>query len=125
MYKTFFLVLALVLFGCVQAPPAPPPPFAAKYRKGCLPEAAAMAQGLKEKNIAAQVVIYTYGPPAWPDGHAVAAYLYPPGANQLWVWDSGWGSARVRAFWSDPHGIAKGWGNRTGMLPVHQAEIVQ
>lgn len=85
-----------------------------------------MVTGLKGQDIAAQVVVYTYGPnTAKPYGHAVASYLYPPGANQLWVWDSTWGSARVRAFWDDAMGIATGWGNRTGMLPVHQAEIIK
>lgn len=84
-----------------------------------------MVEGLRASDITAQVVVYTYGPEAKPYGHAVASYLYPAGANQLWVWDSTWGTARVRAFWADALGIARGWGNRTGMQPVHQAEVLE
>lgn len=102
--KTLLLV-ALLLAGCVTTPPAPVPGIATKYSNACLPEAIQMAQSLKEHGIQAKVLrIETT---TW--GHAVAAYLYPTGANQLWVWDSYWGSLRVRSYWHDATGTARAW----------------
>jgi hypothetical protein len=64
-----------------------------------------MAQGLREKGIQARVLrIQT---PKW--GHAICSYLYPPGKNTLWGWDSHWKSNRLRAWSDDPDSIAREW----------------
>ena len=64
-----------------------------------------MAQGLREKGIQARVLrIQT---PKW--GHAICSYLYPPGKNTLWGWDSHWKSNRLRAWADDPDSIAREW----------------
>ena len=77
-------------------------------RNACLPTAIAFREGLKKYDVWSEVVIYS-----WIDkktntkrGHAIVAYMYPIGKNQLWTYDF-WGSYRVRAFKYDPMGIAK------------------
>lgn len=114
-----------MLAGCAQMPPAPPPPFAAKFSQACLPEAAAMREGLSRYNVQARVIAYSYGVGRPPRGHAICAYLYPVGANQLWAWDSTWGSVRLRAWWDDARDIARQWSRRTGTTPVIHAEIIE
>jgi hypothetical protein len=103
------LILALAavvaLSSCVTKPPAPVPGIATKYSNACLPEAITMAQSLKDHGIQAKVLRIETS----KFGHAVAAYLYPSGANQLWLWDSYWGSLRVRAYWTDAAGTARAW----------------
>ena len=95
---------ALLLAACAL-PPAPEPEFAGVYRNACLPEAIAMAQSLKKHGIESRVLgIYT---PQW--GHAVCTYLYPPGQNRLWAWDSTWKSLRLRAWTNDADSIARNW----------------
>ena len=98
------LLAALLLAACAL-PPAPEPEFAGKFGNACLPEAIAMSQSLKKHGIESRVLgIYT---PTW--GHAVATYLYPPGQNKLWAWDSHWKSLRVRAWTDDADSIARTW----------------
>jgi hypothetical protein len=50
-------------------------------------------------------VRYSYTRDGRPVGHAITAYLYPPGSNTLYTYDYE-GSWRTRAFWDDPTGIA-------------------
>jgi hypothetical protein len=98
------LLAALCLAACAL-PPAPEPEFAGRYGNACLPEAIAMSQSLKKHGIESRVLgIYT---DKW--GHAVCTYLYPPGKNQLWAWDSYWKSLRLRAWTSDADSIARAW----------------
>jgi hypothetical protein len=101
----FLLAIAiLTLAGCVT-PPVEQPSFVGKYKNACLPEAIAMAQGLREKSIQTRVLrIRTKN---W--GHAVTVYLYPTGANRLYVWDSYWQSINLRAWFNDPTSIASAW----------------
>ena len=95
---------ALLLAACAL-PPAPEPEFAGRYGNACLPEAIAMSQSLKRHGIESRVLgIYT---PTW--GHAVCTYLYPPGQNRLWAWDSTWKSLRLRAWTNDADSIARNW----------------
>ncbi|MEI6278294.1 MAG: hypothetical protein WCQ16_02780 [Verrucomicrobiae bacterium] len=104
-----YLLLALLLTGCGTAP-VREPAFSGWHKNACVPEAAAMVQGLNAAGIQSRVLlIYT---PAW--NHAVAVYLYPAGANRLWVWDENWKSVRVRAWWDAPAGIARAWLAETG-----------
>jgi hypothetical protein len=74
-------------------------------RNACLPTAIAMQAGLKRQGIESRVVRYSYARKGVRVGHAVTAYLFPPGKNKLWVYDYE-GSTRARAFFSDPFGIA-------------------
>jgi hypothetical protein len=97
--------ILLALAGCATRPPIAEPEFVGQHRNACLPEAAAMAEGLSKSGITARVLLITT--PDWK--HAVTVYLYPPAANRLWVWDSTWKSNQVRAWWSDPAGIAQAW----------------
>jgi hypothetical protein len=102
----YFLLAALfAVVGCATKPPADAPPWIGKHKNACLPEAIAMAQGLREKGVQARVLrIQT---PQW--GHAICSYLYPPGGNTLWGWDSHWKSNRLRAWVNEPESIAREW----------------
>jgi len=115
------LISCLLLTACATNPPAPEPEFAAKYGNACLPEAIVMAQSLRKYNIRARVLgIYTQD---W--GHAVCVYLYPPGENKLWAWDSHWKSLRVRAWTDDPESIARNWLANTHFgTPLKRAEFL-
>jgi hypothetical protein len=81
------------------------PIWSKQHKNACLPEAASMCEGLRGAGIKANVLlIYT---PGW--GHAVTTYLYPTGANRLWVWDATWRSLEVRAYANNPEQIARAW----------------
>lgn len=96
-------ILCLVLTGC--AGPTNPEGWMTRERNACLPTAIAMTEGLKRQGIQARVVRYTYERGGRPVGHAITAYLYPPGANTLYTYDYE-GSWHTRAYWSDPLNIA-------------------
>ena len=103
--STLCVCLGLFLVGCTSTPPTGVPEWAGSYKKACLPEAIAVAQGLRNSGVQAKVLsIHTKD---W--GHATCAYLYPPGKNRLWVWDSHWQSIPIKAWWNDPKSIAKAW----------------
>lgn len=107
------LVLTLIcatMVACAGDPPVPVAPWVGKFRNACVPEAIAMAEGLHDVKVEARVLILQT--PQY--SHAVAVYLYPAGANQIWVWDSYWKSTTVRAFWDDPVGIANAWLEKCG-----------
>jgi hypothetical protein len=106
--KRLLAIAILALAGCTSLP-VEQPAFAGRYRNACLPEAIAMAQGLKEKAIQTRVLrIQTKD---W--GHAVCVYLYPTGANKLYAWDSYWQSINLRAWINNPTSIADAWLNYT------------
>ena len=116
------LALVFVLAGCAVAPPVKEAKFTGAYRNACLPEAAAMCEGLKGAGIKANVLIINT--PTW--SHALATYMYPTGANQLWCWDSTWKSIRLRAFWGDATGIAQAWLTATrSNTKLNSAELLQ
>ena len=103
--KLLLAALALILAACTSTPPVDTPPWVGEYKNACLPEAIAMAQGIRNEGVQARVLsIHTA---TW--GHAVCAYLYPPGKNRLWVWDSQWQSVPLRAWWDSPDSIANAW----------------
>lgn len=103
--KIFILGICFFLIACTSKPPVGTPPWIGTMKNACLPEAIAMTQGLKREGIQARVLsIHTKD---W--GHATCAYLYPPGQNKLWVWDSQWQSVPLRAWWNDPYDIAQVW----------------
>ena len=102
------LLLILVLLGstgCAVTPQSPEP-WMARERNACLPTAIAMSQGLKRQGITAKVVRYSYRLKGRLLGHAITAYLYPPGANTLYTYDYE-GSWHTRAYWGDDAGIAR------------------
>jgi hypothetical protein len=78
----------------------------ARERNACLPTAIAMAEGLKRQGIQARVVRYSYQLKGRLLGHAITAYLYPPGANTLYTYDCE-GSWRTRAYFDDSASIAR------------------
>lgn len=99
------LTASLTLAACA---PRNPEAWMAFEKNACLPTAISMQRGLERQGIQSRVVTYNY--PAADTGrltgHAITAYLYPPGNNQLWTYDY-MGSYRTRAFWDDAHGIAQ------------------
>jgi len=104
---TLLFVYCLLLSGCTSSPPSKVPDWVGKMKNACLPEAIVMTRELKKSGIQAKVLsIHTE---KW--GHATCAYLYPPGQNKLWVWDSHWQSVPLRGWWNDPYSIAKAWMN--------------
>ena len=104
--KVLLLILALLgSTGCAVTPQSPEP-WMARERNACLPTAVAMSQGLKRQGITAKVVRYSYRLQGRLLGHAITAYLYPPGANTLYTYDYE-GSWRTRAYWGDDTGIAR------------------
>lgn len=101
------LMLSLFLTGC-EAVPKNPEPWMEMKKNACLPTAIAFKEGLKKYDIWSEVVIYRWLDPKEKKlkGHAITAYMYPKGKNQLWTYDH-WGSYRVRAFKNDPVDIAQ------------------
>jgi len=102
--KYLLAITILALSGCAL-PPAPEPEFSGRYKNACLPEAIAMTQALKKSDIQARVL--RISTKDW--GHAVCVYLYPTGANRLYVWDSYWKSVNLRAWFDNPVSIANAW----------------
>lgn len=98
------LCLCLCLSACTSTP-RNVEQWMARERNACLPTAVAMTQGLNRQGIQARVVRYSYTRDGRPVGHAITAYLYPPGSNTLYTYDYE-GSWRTRAYWADPTGIA-------------------
>ena len=102
--RLILLLAALLLAACA---PRNPESWMAFEKNACLPTAISMQRGLERQGIPARVVTYNYpGPDNRLTGHAITAYLYPAGHNQLWTYDY-LGSYRTRALWDDPHGIAQ------------------
>ena len=106
MKKTLLLLATVLLTSC--ATPSNPESWMETKRNACLPTAIAFREGLKKYDVWSEVVIYN-----WFDlksqttkGHAIVAYMYPKGQNQLWTYDF-WGSYRVRAFKDNPLQIAQ------------------
>ena len=106
MKKTLLLLATALLTSC--ATPSYPESWMETKRNACLPTAIAFREGLKKYDVWSEVVIYN-----WYDlktsttkGHAIVAYMYPKGQNQLWTYDF-WGSYRVRAFKDNPLQIAQ------------------
>lgn len=120
MLRIIAIFLCLGLTSCSTYPPVQS--WTSGQKNACLPEAAVMVQGLKKAEIQSRVLCITT--PEW--GHAVAVYLYPPGQNQLWVWDSTWKSIRVRAWWDDPQDITYKWAKALGKnIIIKKAEFLE
>jgi len=102
----FPLLAAAALLAACATEPRNAEQWMARERNACLPTAIAMSQGLKRQGITAKVVRYSYHRGDRPVGHAITAYLYPPGTNTLYTYD--WeGSWRTRAYFDDAASIAR------------------
>lgn len=104
--KYFLLFLSLFLIGC--ATPTNPEFWMEKEINACLPTAIIFKQALNKYDIWSEVFRYS-----WIDsetgkvrGHAMVAYLYPKGKNQLWTYDA-MGSWKTRAYIDNPTQIAQ------------------
>ena len=102
------LVLLLVLLTACQTTPTNPEFWMEKEINACLPTAIIFKQSLRKYDIWSEVFRYS-----WKDsqtgkirGHAMVVYLYPPGKNQLWTYDSE-GSWRTYAYTNNVKGIAQ------------------
>ena len=120
--KRFLLLLICIgLVGC-STTPVEEPEISGMFKNACLPEAIMMTKALKDHEIDARVLaIYAPG-----YGHAICVYMYPPGKNQMWGWDSYWKSLRIRAFKDDPEMVARAWLRRTHPeKQITRAEYIQ
>lgn len=103
--RPILAVLTLLLAACATEP-RNAEQWMARERNACLPTAVSMAEGLRRQGVQARVVCYDYSRNGKTIGHAICAYLYPPGSNQLWTYDYE-GSWRTRVYWDDAVGIAR------------------
>jgi hypothetical protein len=115
--KYILTILCLFLIAC-ETTPTNPEWWMEREVNACLPTAITFRESLKKYNIWAEVFRYS-----WRDekgklrGHAMVAYLYPKGKNQLWTYDSE-GSFRIRAYTNNVTDIAqkshyvRGWTNK-------------
>ena len=103
--KTWLMLLALFVCSCVSAP-RNPEAWMERQINACLPTAIAFREGLRKYNVWSEVLVARWWEAGKPRGHAYTAYLYPPGKNQLWIYDM-WGSYRSRAFKNDPLAVAR------------------
>lgn len=110
MKKLLLLFLAIACVSCSTLPTNPQKWMEWHGANDCLPTAIAFREGLKESKCKwSKVVVYGYTDAAdnnKPKGHAVVAFMYPIGKNQLWVYDY-MGSYRTRAYINDPKTIAQ------------------
>ncbi len=104
MKRLLLLISAIALVGC-STTPVEEPPVSGLMKNACLPEAIMMTKALKDHEVEARVLAIF----AEDFGHAICVYMYPPGKNQLWGWDSYWKSLRLRAYTNDPESAAKAW----------------
>jgi hypothetical protein len=103
--RCILLLMLLLLVGC-ETTPTNPEFWMEKEINSCLPTAIIFKQSLRKYDVWSEVFKYT-----WKDstgiykGHAMVAYLYPPGKNQLWTYDH-MGSYRTHAFTNNVMQIA-------------------
>lgn len=105
--RYLLFVLVIFLTAC-QTTPTNPEFWMEKEINACLPTAIIFKQSLRKYDIWSEVFKYS-----WKDnetgklrGHAMVAYLYPPGKNQLWTYDK-LGSWRTYAFTNNVTSIAQ------------------
>jgi hypothetical protein len=105
--KKYFLIFVFLIFltGCQT--PGNPESWMEMEKNACLPTAIAFREGLRKYNVWSEVVVYYYfdHKKSEQSGHAITAYMYPPGKNQLWTYDY-MGSYRTRAYKENPFDIA-------------------
>ena len=108
MKKLFFSVIIFTLTACSNIPKNPETWMELK-KNACLPTAIAFKQGLNRQEVWAKVLRYTYADKnkgGKTSGHAVTAYMYPAGKNQLWTYDY-LGSYKIKAYKDQPWQVAR------------------
>jgi len=109
------ILFFLLLLASCSSTPTNPESWIEFHKNACLPTAIIYKKNLDEKGVPwSKIVTYTYKNKNI--GHAIVAYLYPPGENQLWTYDY-WGSYRARAYINQPTEIAKQAEKRRGRDP--------
>jgi len=105
--KYLLLILTIFLLGC-ETTPNNPEMWMEREVNACLPTAIVFKQSLKKYGVWSEVFRYS-----WRDaetgkikGHAMVAYLYPPGKNQLFTYDA-MGSYRTYAYTNNVQNIAQ------------------
>jgi hypothetical protein len=106
--KIFLLLMGCIIFTSCTITPKNPDSWMEMKKNACLPTAISFRESLRKYDIWAEVVTYYWidNKTQKPKGHAIVAYMYPAGKNQLWTYDS-WGSYRVRAYKDNPLQISK------------------
>ena len=107
MYKLLLILIVAFLSAC-ETLPTNPEFWMESEINACLPTAITFKESLNKYNVWAEVFRYS-----WVDkhnnkmrGHAMVAYLYPKGKNQLWTYDA-MGSYRIRAYTNNLINIAQ------------------
>jgi hypothetical protein len=122
-----FIALCLFLLGC-ETVPSNPESWMENQQNACLPTAIAFKEGLKKYQVWSEVVCYFYFDTKKnkKSGHAIVAYIYPSGSNQLWTYDY-LGSYRTRAWVKEPKMIAQQAENLRGRFhnQIFQAEFLK
>jgi hypothetical protein len=114
MTKHILTFICLILAGCALTP-TNPEFWMERQVNACLPTAIIFKQSLRKYNVWSEVFRYS-----WVDkqtgkvkGHAMVAYLYPPGKNQLWTYDA-MGSYRTYAYTNNVFSVAQAAHNVRG-----------
>lgn len=98
-------ILALLFLAGCQTTPTNPEFWMEKEINACLPTAIIFKQSLRKYDIWSEVFRYEWKEGDRLRGHAMVAYLYPPGKNQLWTYDD-MGSYRTFGFTNNVMQIA-------------------
>lgn len=103
----YFLIVLLLIVGC-ETTPKNPEAWMEQEINSCLPTAIVFKQALNKYGVWSEVFSYRWfdSETRLPRGHAMVAYLYPPGKNQLWTYDEK-GSIKTRAYTNNVQGIAQ------------------
>lgn len=106
--KIVLISLLINLSSCNLIHPRNPEWWMEKQQNACLPTAISFRESLQKRVKWSRVLIYKYLDTKQNKyyGHAVCAYMYPVGKNQLWVYDYR-GSVRVRAYIDEPFAVAE------------------
>jgi hypothetical protein len=102
----YILLLILTILTACQSTPTNPEFWIEREQNACLPTAIIFKQSLNKYQVWAKVFRYSWKGNDKYHGHAMVAYLYPPGKNQLWTYDS-LGSYKTRAFTNNVSQIAQ------------------
>lgn len=103
----YLLILIIAFLAACETVPKNPEAWMEMEKNSCLPTAIVFKQALRKYDVWARVFTYQYNPTnSKALGHAMVAYLYPPGENKLWTYDS-FGSFRIRAYTNDLATIAR------------------
>ena len=124
--KYLLLILTIFLVAC-ETTPTNPEFWMERQVNACLPTAIIFKQSLQKYNIWSEVFRYSWigKEDSNYHGHAMVAYLYPKGKNQLWTYDAQ-GSYRVRAFTNNVTQIAQeAHRARGGTETIFMAEFIK